>query len=63
MVASCWLFLNDLYYDARIHEHHIYSLFASVKTVTKIWLGISFLNSLLCFFKQTMMVIQLTFVI
>jgi len=21
MVAPCWLFLNDLYYDARIHEH------------------------------------------
>jgi len=21
-VASCWLFLWDLYYDARIHEHH-----------------------------------------
>jgi len=21
MVASCWLFLNNLYYDARIHEH------------------------------------------
>jgi len=21
MVASCWLFLYDLYYDARIHEH------------------------------------------
>jgi len=23
MVASCWFFLWDLYYDARIHEHHI----------------------------------------
>jgi hypothetical protein len=23
-VASCWLFLYDFYYDARIHEHHIY---------------------------------------
>ena len=23
-VASCWLFLYDLYYDARIHEHHVY---------------------------------------
>jgi len=22
MVVSCWLFLNKLYYDARIHEHH-----------------------------------------
>jgi hypothetical protein len=21
MVVSCWLFLNNLYYDARIHEH------------------------------------------
>jgi hypothetical protein len=21
MVTSCWLFLNDLYYDARIQEH------------------------------------------
>jgi len=20
MVASCWLFLNNLYYDAQIHE-------------------------------------------
>ena len=24
MVASCWLFLWDLYYDTRIHEHHIF---------------------------------------
>jgi hypothetical protein len=24
MVASCWLFLNDLYYDARIQEHQVY---------------------------------------
>jgi len=23
MVASCWLFLNDLYYNARIHEHQV----------------------------------------
>jgi len=23
MVASCWLFLNNLYYDARIHEHQV----------------------------------------
>jgi len=23
MVASCWLFLNDLYYDARIQEHQV----------------------------------------
>ena len=23
MVASCWLFLNNLYYDARICEHQI----------------------------------------
>jgi len=23
-VASCWLFLYDLYYDARIDEHHVY---------------------------------------
>jgi hypothetical protein len=22
-VASCWLFLYDLYYDERIHEHHV----------------------------------------
>jgi len=22
-VASCWLFLYDLYYDARIHEHDV----------------------------------------
>jgi len=21
MVTSCWLFLNNLYYDAQIHEH------------------------------------------
>jgi len=21
MVASCWFFVRDLYYDARIHEH------------------------------------------
>ena len=24
MVASCWLFLYDLYYDAQIHEHQTY---------------------------------------
>jgi len=24
-VASCWLFLYDLYYDARIHEHHVFA--------------------------------------
>jgi hypothetical protein len=24
-VASCWFFLWDLYYDARIHEHHHFS--------------------------------------
>ena len=24
MVASCWLFLSNLYYDARIHEHQVY---------------------------------------
>jgi hypothetical protein len=23
-VTSCWLFLYDLYYDARIHEHQVY---------------------------------------
>ena len=23
MVASCWLFLNNLYYDARIREHQV----------------------------------------
>ena len=22
IVASCWIFLYELYYDARIHEHH-----------------------------------------
>jgi len=26
MVASCWLFLYDLYYDARNHEHQVYDL-------------------------------------
>jgi len=25
-VASCWLFLYKLYYDARIHEHQVYKL-------------------------------------
>jgi len=24
MVASCWLFLYDLYYDVRIHEHQVH---------------------------------------
>jgi len=24
MVTSCWLFLYDLYYDARIQEHQAY---------------------------------------
>jgi len=23
-VASCWLFLYDLFYDARIHKHQVY---------------------------------------
>jgi hypothetical protein len=23
-VVSCWFFLRDLYYDARIHEHQVY---------------------------------------
>jgi hypothetical protein len=23
-VAYCWLFLKDLYYDGRIHEHEVY---------------------------------------
>jgi len=23
MIASCWLFLYDLYYDARNHEHQV----------------------------------------
>jgi len=23
MVASCWLFLQNLYYNARIHEHEV----------------------------------------
>jgi hypothetical protein len=23
MVAACWLFLRELYYDARIHEHQV----------------------------------------
>jgi hypothetical protein len=26
-VASCWLFLYDLHYDARIHEHQEYKRF------------------------------------
>jgi hypothetical protein len=25
MVASCWLFQWVLYYDARIHEHQVYT--------------------------------------
>jgi len=24
-VASCWFFLRDLYYDARIHGHQVYN--------------------------------------
>jgi hypothetical protein len=24
IVASCWIFLNELYYNARIHEHQLY---------------------------------------
>jgi hypothetical protein len=24
MVASCWFFLWDVYYDSRIHEHQVY---------------------------------------
>jgi len=26
-VASCWFFLWDLYYDARIHEHQNYETY------------------------------------
>jgi len=31
-VASCWLFLYDLYYDARIHEHQVYKRMHSVES-------------------------------
>jgi hypothetical protein len=27
IVASCWIFLYELYYDARIHEHQIYAVY------------------------------------
>jgi hypothetical protein len=30
MVALCWLFLNDLYYDVRIHEHQVTEMYESV---------------------------------
>jgi len=26
MVTSCWLFLNDLCYDAQIHEHQVHCI-------------------------------------
>ena len=26
IVASCWIFLYELYYDARIHEHQVYHI-------------------------------------
>jgi hypothetical protein len=26
IVASCWNFLHEFYYDARIHEHQIISV-------------------------------------
>jgi len=35
IVASCWIFLYELYYDARIHEHQIYYEIVSNKNVTK----------------------------
>jgi hypothetical protein len=34
-VASCWLFLYDLYYEARIHEHQGYRPWCSLRTVSQ----------------------------
>ena len=34
-VTSCWLFLYDLYYDARIHEHQVYK--ASCLNICMFW--------------------------
>jgi hypothetical protein len=42
-VASCWFFLWNLYYDARIHEHQTHSLCLSQILVMSIYL----VNSLL----------------
>jgi len=32
IVASCWIFLYELYYDARIHEHQVYLWKSSLDT-------------------------------
>jgi hypothetical protein len=36
-VASCWLFLCILYYDARIHEHQIYPIICNTIFPTNTW--------------------------
>jgi hypothetical protein len=37
-VAFCWLFLYDLYYDAQIHEHKIFSSTLSLTSALD-WVG------------------------
>jgi hypothetical protein len=32
IIASCWIFLYELYYDARIHERQVHALWDSVYT-------------------------------
>jgi hypothetical protein len=35
MVVSCWLFLDDLYHDARIHGHQNKLLLDNLKMMCK----------------------------
>ena len=42
MVASCWLFLNDLYYDARIQEHQVPRLFLTNRYSVNLEKSVSF---------------------
>jgi len=60
MVASCWLFLYDLHYDARNHKHQVnqipYSKTLQLLSVVKEYcyhtLLVSKYFNVLCFFKK-----------
>jgi len=41
MVASCWFFLWDLYYDAQIHEHQVKPYSVELVSCPKFELGTS----------------------
>ena len=39
IVASCWIFLYELYYDARIHKHQVHNLRVSQQSQDPLWGG------------------------